>query len=159
MPRRRLNSKECPMRILTANILCAGLLLVGSLVAMPVQARDISCQMRYNLKGWSLFYQTAHGNGVVTCDNGQSLRVSIETKGGGLTIGKSEITNGRGRFAGVRSIRDVLGAYATADVHAGVVKSSAAQVLVKGNVTLALAGTGRGWDLGIAFGKFVIKAD
>lgn len=147
------------MRTLTVRIMCTGLLLIGTVVALPAQARDISCRMTYSLKGWSLFYQTARGSGVVTCDNGQSLRVSIETKGGGLTIGKSEIRDGRGRFAGVRDIREVLGAYATAEAHAGVVRSSAAQVLVKGNVTLALAGTGEGWDLGIAFGKFVIKAD
>ena len=137
----------------------AALALATAFAAVPLaQARgDISCRMSYQLKGWSLFYQTAHGSGVVTCDNGQSLHVVIETKGGGLTIGKSEIRHGVGRFAGVRDIRDVLGAYATAEAHAGAVKSSAAQVLVKGDVTLALAGTGEGWDLGIAFGKFVIK--
>ena len=134
-------------------------ILAAAMAALPAQARgDISCRMTYSLKGWSLFYQTARGSGVVTCDNGQSLRVSIETKGGGLTIGKSEIKHGVGHFSGVRDIREVLGAYATAEAHAGLVKSSAAQVLVKGNVTLALAGTGEGWDLGIAFGKFVIKA-
>ncbi len=134
-------------------------ILAAAMAVLPAQARgDISCRMTYSLKGWSLFYQTARGSGVVTCDNGQSLRVNIETKGGGLTIGKSEIKHGVGHFSGVRDIREVLGAYATAEAHAGVVKSSAAQVLVKGNVTLALAGTGEGWDLGIAFGKFVIKA-
>lgn len=148
------------MRTLSISVLATCLLLSAGLCAAPAQAHgDIDCQMHYNLKGWSLFYQTAHGNGVVTCDNGQSMRVSIETKGGGLTVGKSEIKDGRGRFSGVRSIRDVLGSYATAEAHAGVVKSSAAQVLIKGNVSLALAGTGEGWDLGVAFGKFVIKAD
>ena len=29
--------------------------------------------------------------------------------------------------------------------------------MTKGDVNLALAGKGRGWDIGIAFGKFVIK--
>ena len=146
------------MRSRILSLLGATLLLAGGLGTLPAQARgDIDCKMQYTLKGWSIFYQTAKGGGVVTCDNGQSMHVVIETKGGGLTIGKSEIKHGVGRFSGVRDIRDVLGAYATAEVHAGVVKSSAAQVLVKGNVTLALAGTGEGWDLGIAFGKFVIK--
>ena len=36
-------------------------------------------------------------------------------------------------------------------------KSSGAQAMTKGEVSLALAGTGRGWDLGISFGKFTIK--
>lgn len=148
------------MRTVLISVLATGLFLSAMLCASPAKARgDIDCQMHYNLKGWSLFYQTARGSGLITCDDGQSMRVSIETKGGGLTIGKSEIKDGRGRFSGVRSIRDVLGAYATAEAHAGVVKSSAAQVLIKGNVSLALAGTGEGWDLGVAFGKFVIKAD
>jgi hypothetical protein len=58
----------------------------------------------------------------------------------------------------VRDIREVLGSYATAEAHAGAVRSSKAQVMTKGEVSLALAGTGRGWDLGVAFGKFVIEA-
>lgn len=132
-----------------------------ALVAIVPSARasgDVSCDMRYTLSGWSIFYQTAKGQGEITCSNGQSMHVEIRTKGGGLTIGKSEIKNGRGEFSGVHDIRDVLGSYATAQVHAGVVKSSSAQVLTKGNVSLALAGVGDGWDLGIAFGKFEILA-
>ena len=29
--------------------------------------------------------------------------------------------------------------------------------MTKGEVSLALAGTGQGWDLGVAFGNFVIE--
>ena len=29
--------------------------------------------------------------------------------------------------------------------------------MTKGEVSLALSGTGRGWDLGVAFGRFTIK--
>jgi hypothetical protein len=29
--------------------------------------------------------------------------------------------------------------------------------VTKGEISLALSGTGDGWDLGIAFGKFTIK--
>jgi hypothetical protein len=36
------------------------------------------------------------------------------------------------------------------------VKSSGAQAMTKGEVSLGLAGTGRGWELGISFGKFTI---
>jgi hypothetical protein len=37
------------------------------------------------------------------------------------------------------------------------VKSSEAQVLTKGEVSLALSGTGRGWDIGVAISDFAIK--
>jgi len=30
-------------------------------------------------------------------------------------------------------------------------------VMTKGNVSLALSGTGKGWDLGVAFGAFIIE--
>ena len=46
---------------------------------------------------------------------------------------------------------------ASAEAHAGAVKSSKAQAMTKGEVSLALSGTGDGWDLGIAFGKFKIS--
>jgi hypothetical protein len=128
-----------------------GLGLVGSAHA------DIDCHMRFNLSGWSAFYKTASGDGTVTCNNGQSLRVHIRAKGGGLTFGKTEIDDGRGAFTGVYNIREVLGHYATAEAHAGAQASADSQVLTKGNVSLALSGKGRGWNLGIAFGAFIIE--
>ncbi len=145
-----------PMKKLA--LLVAAVMLLG---LVPLQSANaygnVACKMRYSLKGWSLFYQTAQGSGIVTCSNGQRLRVILETKGGGLTIGRSEIRDGKGRFSGVHTITDVLGRYITANVHAGAAESSSAQVLTKGNVSLALAGIGQGWNLGVAFGKFVIK--
>lgn len=128
------------------------------LAAGSASARDIDCKLSFDLAGWSVFYKTSSGTGVVTCNNGQRLAVKISTKGGGLSFGKSRIENGTGEFSGVDDIRDVLGTYATAEAHAGAVKSSKAQVMTKGEVSLALAGTGKGWDLGFAFGKFVIEA-
>jgi hypothetical protein len=141
----------------TALLLSATLL--AAFAAAPANAAgDIDCKLGFDLAGWSLFYKTASGDGVVTCDNGQRLPVRIKAKGGGLTVGKSRIENGTGEFSGVRDIRDVLGTYATAEAHAGAVKSSKAQAMTKGDVSLALAGTGKGWDIGIAFGKFVLEA-
>jgi hypothetical protein len=110
------------------------------------------------MSGWSVFYKTSSGNGTVTCDNGQSLAVRVSSKGGGITFGKSRIEDGTGEFSGIHDIHEVLGTYVTAEAHAGAVKSSKAQVMTKGEVSLALAGTGRGWDVGVAFGKFVIEA-
>ena len=85
------------------------------------------------------------------------MAVRIETRGGGLSLGKSRIDNGRGTFAGVQNINEVLGGYAAGEAHAGAVRSAKAQVVTKGPVSLALAGTGDGWDLGVAFGSFIIS--
>ncbi len=120
-------------------------------------AGDVDCKLNFNLSGWSAFYKTAKGTGTITCDDGSSLPVRISAKGGGVTFGKSTIENGTGEFSGVHNIRETLGTYAAAEAHAGAVKSSKAQVMTKGEVSLALAGTGKGWDLGLAFGNFVIE--
>ncbi len=114
------------------------------------------CTIRYDLEGWSVFYKTASGKGTVTCENGQTASVTITTKGGGLTVGKSKITDGRGRFSPVTSIDDVFGDYGTAEAHAGAGESKAAQVMTKGTVSLELTGTGSGVDLGFSFGRFTI---
>ena len=131
---------------------CSGLML-----GAPARAGDISCKMTFQLSGWSVFYKTAKGTGTVRCSNGQSLQVKLRAKGGGLTFGKTKITDGIGKFSGVSNVRDVLGHYAEAVAHAGAEKSAAAQVLTKGNVSLALSGKGEGWNLGVAFGAFIIE--
>ena len=118
---------------------------------------SVDCKMRFTLSGWSAFYKRADGDGTVTCNNGQSMHVKLHARGGGLTVGKSNVNSGVGEFSGVQSINDVLGDYASAEAHAGAVKSAQGQVVTKGEISLALSGTGEGWDLGIAFGKFSIK--
>ena len=138
-------------------LLLATLLLSWTLAPAAQAAGPVDCALRFNLSGWSIFYKTASGTGTVTCSNGQRAAVTIKSKGGGLTVGKSRITGGRGEFSGVRDINDVFGTYASAEAHAGASRSSKAQVMTKGNVSLAMAGKGEGWDLGIAFGKFVIS--
>lgn len=117
----------------------------------------IRCWMEFDLKGWSVFYKTTRGKGVVTCDNGQTANVTIRTHAGGLTFGKSRIENGRGIFTKIGEIDEVFGSYAVAEAHAGVAKSADAQGMTKGEVSLRISGTGRGVDLGIAFGKFTIR--
>ena len=138
-----------------SNTGCA-LLLATLVLALPASAAMTTCRLTYHIKGWSFLYKTYRGSGTVSCENGQSARVLIETYGGGLTVGKSEIA-GKGRFTGVRGISEVYGTYAEADAHAGITKSADARVLTKGEVSLSLSGTGRGVDLGIAFGAFKIK--
>jgi hypothetical protein len=113
--------------------------------------------MTFEMSGWSAFYKTASGTGHIKCSNGQSASVKLKATGGGLTFGKSSIENGKGEFSGVKSIGETFGSYAEAEAHAGAVKSSKASVMTKGEVSLAISGTGRGWDLGIAFGKLTIS--
>ncbi|HJU27107.1 MAG TPA: hypothetical protein VJ722_10550 [Rhodanobacteraceae bacterium] len=127
--------------------------------ASPARAaNEISCKMTFSLSGWSAFYKTSSGSGSIKCSNGQSLRVHLRSKGGGLSFGKSEIS-GIGKFSGIYDIHEVLGTYANAEAHAGAVRSSRGTVMTKGNVSLALSGSGRGWNLGVDFGKFTISAD
>jgi len=117
----------------------------------------ITCRMTFNLKGWSAFYKTAKGDGVITCDNGKSLKVAIHATGGGITFGKSDVVGGTGKFTGARSIDELLGSYAQSEAHAGAGKSADAQAMTKGEISLALSGKGRGVDIGFAFGKFTIE--
>jgi hypothetical protein len=135
-----------------------GSLLAASLVAHAEDKKaKVDCTMKFSMSGWSAFYKRASGTGTVTCNNGQTAAVKLEARGGGLTAGKSSIENGTGEFSNVKNIEEIFGSYANSEAHAGAVKSSGAQAMTKGEVSLALAGTGRGWDLGIAFGKFTIK--
>ena len=136
-------------------LICAGLLATASTPALA--GGPVTCTLSFNLSGWSIFYKTASGDGTVSCDNGQSMPVHIRAKGGGLTVGKSQIEDGHGEFSGVYNINDVLGTYASSEAHAGASKSTKAMAMTKGSVSLALAGKGKGWDLGVAFGKFVIE--
>jgi hypothetical protein len=114
---------------------------------------DLDCKMSFSLTGWAALYKHAEGVGTVTCENGQSLPVSITVKGGGLTAGKWHVDNGKGTFTDVHRIGDVLGRYVQGGAHAGIVKSGSAQVLTKGTVSLALARNGDGIDLGVGVGS------
>lgn len=139
-----------------ARLVIAACLLACAAPAAQAQ-RLIDCEMTFSMSGWSAFYKTSSGTGTIRCDNGERMQVRISSKGGGLSFGKSRIDGGRGEFSGVQRIEDVLGTYATAEAHAGAVKSAKAQVMTKGEVSLALSGTGQGFDVGVAFGKFTIS--
>ncbi len=135
-------------------------LLAFTLLAVTAgasHAADLSCSLKFSTKGWSAVYKRADGSGTVTCDDGTSMDVKIKMRGGGLTVGKSEIDDGTGKFTHVLKIGDVLGAYAQTEAHAGALKSATAQVLTKGTVSLALSGTGEGIDLGVSVGRFTIE--
>jgi hypothetical protein len=142
------------MTWMVAALLC----LAGLGTSTPVQAAsDVDCRMQFQLTGWSAFYKRAEGTGTIRCYNGQTMHVHIRAEGGGLTFGKTEVDDGEGRFTGVYDIHEVLGHYASAEAHAGAQVSEDSQILTKGNVSLALSGKGRGWNIGIAFGAFTIE--
>ena len=142
-------------RFLAHSLAFLALSILGTTAAGAAGAK-VDCEMKFTMSGWSAFYKTASGTGVITCNNGQSMNVKLTAKGGGLTVGKSTIEDGHGKFSEVASMSELLGSYAAGEAHAGAVKSAQAQVMTKGEVSLALSGTGRGWDLGIAFGKLTI---
>jgi len=134
--------------------LCLLALAAAMVAARPAAAAD--CELKFTLKGWAAFYKTASGSGVITCDNGETAKVRLEAKGGGLAAGRSKIDDGHGRFSEVADISELFGAYVQANASAGAGKSAEAGVVTKGEVSLALSGTGKGIDLGITFGKFII---
>ena len=120
-------------------------------------AEKIDCQMRFSLKGWSAIYKHSEGSGTISCTNGKSYPVNITATGGGLTVGKQEIDDGLGKFSEVNSVSELFGGWAQGEATAGLVKGGQAQVMTKGNVSMALSGSGGGVSIGISFGKFTIS--
>jgi hypothetical protein len=131
--------------------------VAAALLAAPAQADLVSCKMTFDLSGWSFVYKRMTGEGKITCSNGQRADVEIESHGGGFTIGKSDILGGEGTFSEVKDISEIFGTYAQAEAHGGATKGGGAQVMTKGEISLAIAGAGRGWDVGVAFGGFTIE--
>lgn len=130
-----------------------------SLAAISAHADTptLDCELRFELSGWSVIYKEASGTGTVHCENGQSMRVKLEAKGGGLTAGKWRVRDGRGTFTDIYRIEEVLGTYAQGEATAAAGHAATAQVMTKGTVSLALAGTGEGVNLGISVGGLTIS--
>ena len=140
-------------RLVLRTLMIAAVLATGSAQAAD---GDLHCTLTFQTKTWSIIYKSASGFGTIHCSNGQSLRVKLSAKGGGLTAGKSE-ESGQGEFSPVGHIDDLLGAYAAAQAHAGAVNSVQAQVVTKGEVSLALTGKGHGWSLGVDLSELKIE--
>lgn len=143
-----------------AAVIGAALLCAATFAAVPSASAaqsDLECKMTFSMSGWSLIYKRSDGHGVVRCANGESMPVNIRVRGGGLTAGKWHIDNGTGTFTDVYRISQVLGDYAQGEANAAAGKAATAQVLTKGNVSLALAGVGEGVDLGLSGAKFTIS--
>ena len=134
---------------------------ISTMIALgvPIEAAAawVDCEMTFDLSSWAVFYKESEGSGVVRCSNGQRASVRIESKGGGLAFGRSDIVGGRGRFSRVKGIGEIFGTYARAETQAAAGEAAGAQVLTKGDVSLALSGTGRGVEISVAFGSFTIR--
>jgi hypothetical protein len=141
----------------TTRLIFTSALLASVAFAPQAYAGSVDCRLKFEISGWSAFYKRSDGTGSITCSNGQSMRVLLRARGGGPTVGKSTIKNGDGEFTGVDNINQLLGTYVSAEAGAAAVKAAKAHVVTKGEISLALAGTGEGWELGVAFGKFTIK--
>lgn len=133
------------------------LALAAPMAAAGTDSETTKCEMDFHLKSWSFGYTKADGEGVITCDNGEKADVKLRLRGGGPTAGKGEIRDGHGVFSPVPNLDALFGSYVAAEAHAGVVKSAGAQAMTKGEVSLALSGTGAGVELGVSVGKFTIK--
>jgi len=141
------------------NYLIAFLLLASlTSVAHAHVGNELNCTLRFDLSSWSLIYKHVSGRGVVTCDNGQSMKVKLEANGGGLSAGRSQVSDGSGSFTALHSIADVPGTYADVNAHT-ILKSGDVQVLTKGAVSLAIAGVGHGVEMGISLGELTISKD
>jgi hypothetical protein len=138
----------------TINILAA--VIAVSFLATPARAELSSCKLDFSLSGWSFIYKQMKGEGKVSCSNGQSAAVHVSSHGGGFTIGKSDIVGGTGTFSSVKDIGEIFGTYAQAGASGSTVKGGQAQAMTKGEISLALAGSGRGWDVGVSIGGFTI---
>jgi hypothetical protein len=134
--------------------------LATALWAPAAYAGSTKCTLKFDLHEWAALYESAKGTGKIACDNGQSARVAIRSKGGGLSVGKFKISGGRGSFTDVPSINELFGKYVAADTEAGARKAADAWVMFKdkdkNKVSLALAGTGQGWELGFSVDEFII---
>ncbi len=126
-------------------------------LALPAEAALTKCHMKYSLDGWAAFYESASGTGTITCENGQSAKVKLRAKGGGITAGRTKVVGGEGSFSAVGDIAELFGVYVGEKVAAGAGDSAEAQLVTKGTVSLALSGTGKGIALGVSFGEFVIE--
>ena len=131
--------------------------IAAGLPTVATAGGNVKCKPSSQVSGWSFFYQESSASGTIKCSIGQSMAVKLRARGDGLTVGQSTIDHGRVDFSGVSIINESIGSYASADAHVGAVESAEAQVDTKGEVSLAVSGTGRGWHVGVAFGNFIIS--
>ena len=146
-----LQSKsESSWRLLTVKQNIRFLVLLVALLSMlggTALAGGTKCRMSFELTSKAVFYKNGGGNGTIT------------SRGGGITFGENKIVNGKGVFSAVDDIKELFGGYAQAEASAGEQKSASADAMWKGDVSLALSGTGEGISVGFSFGRFKIESN
>jgi len=115
------------------------------------------CTLHFDMNRWSPVFRYAEGKGVIRCDNGQSMQVSVLARGGGLTSRNARIRDAVGNFSQVLNINQLIGTYRGVAGGAGTFNAAPANVVTNGNVSLLFARAGVGWDLGVTAGRFEIR--
>ncbi|NOQ16969.1 MAG: hypothetical protein GQ581_07910 [Methyloprofundus sp.] len=131
-------------------------LAVSSIFLISFNAQAENCTMEYNMKGWSAFYKSYKGTGVVSCPSGKSAKVNLSLTGGGFTFGASEIIEGKGKLHGIEKLDDIYGGAFALGGHAGFGKSIEGRWVPRGARAVTLTGKGKGYDLGWSMGSFKI---
>ena len=140
-----------------------GALGLTLLVALPALAGEekgeskIKCEMEFSMKGWAALYRTASGSGTITCSNGETLDVELESRGFGLAAGEAEVSDARGVFSPVAKTEELLGTYIGRSAVAAAGEADAAGAFTKGEVSLAVYGEGKGKGLAEGGAKLTIK--
>ena len=115
------------------------------------------CTLRFDMDRWSPIFKYAEGQGVIRCDNGQIMNVSVKARGGGISAGNARIRNGVRSFSAVSDINQLTGKYWGVPASAGAINFAQANVVTNGEVSMMLARAGAGWSLGTAAGSFDIR--
>jgi hypothetical protein len=129
---------------------------IEDVAVTPTNGSLTTCTMKYKLSGFSLGFKYYDGTGEIQCRNGERAQVSLSSKSIGFTIGKSEI-EGEGIFSEVRNLNEIYGDFVSMESHIGFLTSLDAQLLTRGEISLALKGQGRGIDIGATIGDLTIK--
>jgi hypothetical protein len=128
-------------------------LALAILAAAAARAEDqkaedkISCEMEFSMKGWAAIYRTAQGSGTITCSNGEKMDVVLDSSGVGVAAGKGEVTGARGVFSPVEHTEELFGNYIGRSAAAAAGDANVASAFVKGDVSLAVYGQGKGIGL------------
>jgi hypothetical protein len=117
---------------------------------------ELDCTLHFDMHGWSETRERAVGEGNITCTNGKTVEVRVEAYGPGVTSINSTFQDATGDFTEVSELNDLLGTYRGLVAPVGADRGAEVNVVTKGEVSVALAGAGKGWDLGVTMGRLDI---
>lgn len=117
------------------------------------------CRITFDLKSRFEFMESAKGEGVVICDNGESLPVIVKIEGSSLAFHHYKIEKAAGVFSEVEKSTKLLGSYAPTQGYAVGPKNpkKLGKVLYKKNITLTFTGVDGAEPFEYARGEFKIE--